>query len=358
GDSIGALWKNLFGEGIHIDFAHRTFKWLSDSENMAHVHCVIVAFSKAPNPNSKKIFDGDNFTIATNINAYLVNGENIFIESRNKPLFSVPKMIYGNKPADGGNLIIEADDLDVFLRDEPAAEKFIHPLLGADEFINGKKRYCLWLVDVPDKTWRKFPLVAEHVEAVKNFRLSSIAAGIRKFAAKPSIFAQVTQPEGVDFILVPRVSSERRRYIPIDFVGKEVKVTDAVQIIPDAQIYHFGILTSSIHMAWTRATCGRLESRYRYSAQIVYNNFPWPTPSNSQRRLIEESAQKILDVRKNFSSRTFASLYDENTMPDELRSAHKWNDYNVALAYGFEKFLDDEPKIVSELMKLYKRLTS
>ncbi|MBR2520125.1 MAG: class I SAM-dependent DNA methyltransferase [Selenomonadaceae bacterium] len=221
GETAPRMWKNLFEDGIHIDFAYRTFKWLSDSENMAHVHCVIVGFSKAPNPKLKKIFDGEKILKPTNINAYLFDAPNIFVDSRNKPLCSVPKMIYGNKPADGGNLIIEADDLDNFLRDEPAAEKFIHPLLGAVEFINGQKRYVLWLVDMTLDEIKKFPLVAERVEAVKNFRLSSIAAGIRKFAKTPSIFAQVTQPEGVDFILVPRVSSERRRYIPIGFIKKK-----------------------------------------------------------------------------------------------------------------------------------------
>ena len=358
GEQVAYLWKNLFDGGIHIDFAYRTFKWLSDSENMAHVHCVVVGFSKSNNSKPKKIFDGDKIIDATNINAYLIDGENIFLKSRRKHIQSdVPKMVYGNKPVDDGNLIIEAEDLDNFLRDEPAAEKFIRFYLGADEFIDGKKRYCLWFVDTPLDEIKKFPLCWERVQNVVSCRLASTKSATREDSATPHIFQEIRQPTS-DYFFVPRHSSENRDYIPMGFVSPNIIASDAAQIIPDAQIYHFGILTSSIHMAWMRTTCGRLESRYRYSKDIVYNNFPWCEVSARQKRMIEQSAQNILDVRKQFPDWTFAKLYNEDTMPPELRLAHKSNDYAVALAYGFEKFLDDEPRIVAELMKLYKCLTS
>ena len=357
GDSIGALWKNLFGEGIHIDFAHRTFKWLSDSDNPAHVHCVVVGFSRARNRKPKKIFDGDNFTIATNINPYLVDDENIFVESRNEPLCDVPEIGIGNKPIDDGNYLFTPDELEIFLRDEPAAKKFFRPWYGAEEFIKGKKRYCLWLGNLSDAEIDSMPLCRERVENVRRYRLASKSPGTRQIADKPTRFHVENFPHG-KFLVMAKTSSGERQYIPMGFMDDSVLCSDKVFILPDAQIYHFGILTSSIHMAWMRMTNCPLGTSYSYSIAIVYNNFPWPTPSPAQKRLIEESAQKILDVRKEFSDWTFAKLYDEDTMPAELRWAHKSNDYAVALAYGFEKFLNDEPKIVSELMKLYKRLTS
>ena len=322
------------------------------------MHCVIVGFSAAPNDKPKIIFDGDKKIFANNLNAYLLDAPNILVESRSKPLCNVPPMIYGNKPADGGNFFLTAESREDFIKREPNAEKYIRQILGADEFINGKLRYCLWLVDCPPNELRRMPLVYQRVKNVRDVRLASKAEAIRKFADVPTRFAQVTQPEGFDFILIPRVSSERRRYVPMGFISREVKVTDAVQIIPSAQVYHFGVLTSSIHMAWMRAVAGRLKSDYRYSGSVVYNNFPWCEPTAEQKNLIEQSAQKILDARKNYPHATLADLYDELTMPSDLRDAHKKNDRAVAAAYGFENFLDDEPKIVAELMKLYERLTN
>ena len=357
GESIGALWKNLFAAGIHIDFAHKTFKWLSDSEHMAHVHCVIVAFSVAKNQKPKKIFDGENVTVARNINAYLIDGENIFVESRNEPIQDgVPKINFGSMPNDSGNLIVEADELDDLMRDEPAVEKFIRPYLGAEEFINGKKRYCLWLVNVPDSEIEKMPLVAERVKKVFRHRSSSNRAATRKLAETPALFAEIRQPT-TNYLLIPVTSSERRRYIPMGFLPPNVIGNSQAQLIPDATTYDFGVLTSSVHMAWMRQVAGRLKSDYRYSAQIVYNNFPWPKPTADGREWIELTTQKILDVRKKFSDWSFAKLYDEETMPKELYNAHLMNDTAVALAYGFEKFLHDEPRIVAELMKLYAALT-
>ena len=357
GEQCADVWKILYEKfNVHIDFAHRTFKWLSDSENMAHVHCVVVGFSTAPNVKPKKIFDDDKVSIADNINFYLTDGENVFVEAHTNHIQKgVPKMTTGNRPADGGKLIIEAEDLDYFLNHEPAAKKYIRPLLGADEFIKGKRRYCLWLKDFPLDEIKKFPLIDERVEACRQDRLKG-ALDRQKLAATPHLFRETLNPKTC--VVIPKVSSERRFYVPIDFVSNEIILTDLLFIVPDAEIYHFGILTSSIHMAWMRTVAGRLESRYRYSKDIVYNNFPWCEVTARQRRLIERSAQNILDVRKDFPDWTFAKLYDETTMPDELRSAHKWNDFNVALAYGFEEFVDDEAKVVAELMKLYKALTS
>ena len=325
---------------------------------MAHVHCVVVGFSTAPNLKPKKIFDDNKVSIAQNINAYLVDGEDIFVESRPNHLQDfVPKMIYGNMPIDGGYYLFMPEEMDDFIKREPASEKYFKPWLGADEFIKGKRRYCLLLKDLPLDEIKKMPLCWERVEAVRKYRSISKRAGTRKLANTPIKFHFENFPRG-NYILVPRVSSERRRYVPMGFMSPNVIASDATLIIPDAEIYHFGILTSSIHMAWMRTVAGRLESRYRYSKDIVYNNFPWCEVTARQRRLIERSAQNILDVRKDFPDWTFAKLYDETTMPDELRSAHKWNDFNVALAYGFEEFVDDEAKVVAELMKLYKALTS
>ncbi len=357
GDSIGALWKNLFGEGIHIDFAHRTFKWLSDSDNPAHVHCVVVGFSKAPNSKQKIIFDGEEFIEAENINAYLIDGENVFVESRNEPLCAVPEIGIGNKPIDDGNYLFTPDELEDFLKREPAAEKFIHPWYGADEFIKGKKRYCLWLGDLSDAEIDSMPLCRERVEKVRAYRLASKSPGTRQIANTPTKFHVENFPHG-KFLVMAKTSSGERQYIPMGFMDDSVLCSDKVFILPDAQIYHFGILTSSIHMAWMRMTNCPLGTSYSYSIGIVYNNFPWPKVDERQRNLIERAAQEILDVRKDFQTWTFAKLYNEDTMPPELRWAHNANDYAVALAYGFEKFYQDEPKVVAALMKLYKRLTN
>ncbi len=358
GDSVGTLWKRLFAEGVHIDFAHRTFKWLSDSENQAHVHCIVVGFSCVPNDKPKLLIDGNKVTVADNINAYLVDGENIFVESRpNHIQAGVPVIGIGNKPIDGGNYLFTPEEMEDFIRAEPAAEKYFRPWFGAEEFIKGKLRYCLLLKDVPLEEIRAMPLCWERVEAVRRYRLQSKSPGTRKLADKPTRFHVENFPRG-NYIAIPKTSSERRRYIPIGFMNDSVVCADSLRLVASAQIYHFGILTSSIHMAWTRATCGRMKSDYSYSNNVVYNNFYWKPPTPEHRQMIEETAQKILEVRAEFSSWTYAKLYNEETMPDSLRLAHKSNDYAVAIAYGFDKFLDDEAAIVAKLMKEYKRLTS
>ena len=356
GETVTRLWKNLFAAGNHIDFAHRTFIWNSESTQKAHVHCVIVGFSSAHNIKPKIIFDGDKKISAANINAYLLDAPDIFVDSRPNHIQDfVPPMKYGNKPVDGGNFLFTPDELAEFLKREPAAEKYIRQILGADEFINGKLRYCLWLVDCPPNELKSMPLVYERIKNVREFRLASKNAVTRKLADKPTQFFHINQPEGVDYLLIPRVSSEHRKYVPIGFMSGDIKVTDLVNIVPKATKYEFGVLTSSLHMTWLRTVGGRLKSDYRYSKDVVYNNFIWVEPTDKQKNAIEASAQLILDIRAKFPDSSLAELYDEITMPYELREAHKKNDLAVAKAYGLENILDDEPKIAVELLKRYER---
>ena len=355
GEQALDVWKFILSRcDIHIDFAHRTFRWESESPDMAHVHCVVIGFSTAPNPKPKKIFTGKDFVVAQNINFYLLDGKTIFIESRALPLCPVPHMTTGNRPADGGALIIEAKDYADFISREPAAKKFIKRLIGSEEFINGKLRYCLWLVDATPAEIRRLKLVYERVKLCRENRLNG-APDRQKLAETPHLFRETKNPDS--FIIIPATSSERRRYIPIGFLNSDFIVSNSALMIPDATIYHFGVLTSSIHMAWVRVTCGRLRNDYRYSKDVVYNNFIWASATPAQKKAIETTAQAILDVRKKYPDSTFADLYDEVTMPRDLREAHRENDRAVAKAYGFEKILDDEAAIVAELFDMYDALT-
>lgn len=354
GETVSRFWDFLPDD--IINFAYRTFVWDSEASIKAQVHCVIIGFAKF-HRQRKLIYNGDAVSEATNINAYLVNGENILVRSRNKPLCSVPKMIYGNKPADGGYLIIDDEDYEDFIKKDPASIPFIKPLLGASEYIKGKRRWCLWLVGVSPADIKKSPLTMERVRQCKLSREASIAAGIRKFADTPTLFAQRTQPTDKDFVIVPRVSSQTRKYVPMGFVQAGTIVTDRVQIIPDATLYEFGIIISNVHMAWMRAVCMRMKSDYSYSKDVVYNNFPWPAPTDAQKAKIEQTAQAILDARALYPDASLADLYDETTMPPELRKAHQQNDKAVMVAYGFWGKLNSEPACVSELMKMYQELT-
>lgn len=356
GETVARLWPLL---QVKINFAHRTFIWNSEANDKAQVHCVIIGFATFDR-KKKILFEGLQLNTVQNINPYLVDGPNIIVTSRNKPLCNVTKMVYGNKPADGGNLIIEANDYEEFIQKDPNAKKFIRPLLGAAEYLHNKKRWCIWLEGVSPAEIKKCPLIMQRITKCKESRENSKAAGIRKFAATPTLFAQRTQPMGVDYILIPRVSSERRRYIPMGFLNSNVIVTDAVQIVPNATIYEFGVLTSTIHMNWMRAVAGRLKSDYRYSKDIVYNNFPWPKPTDEPRAKIEETAQGILDARALYPDASLADLYDEVTMPPELRIAHVRNDQAVAVAYGLNKNSPEfksESACVAMLMKMYQNLT-
>lgn len=359
GDSVATLWKPLMQQGVHIDFAHRTFRWDSESTTKAHVHCVIIGFSIAENSKPKIIYDGEQSKEAKNINAYLIDGDNVFVESRQRPICDVPEIGIGNKPIDGGNYLFTADEKTEFIKREPKAERFFRPWYGAEEFINNRSRYCLWLGDCTPDELRSMPLCLERVKAVREMRLKSKSAGTVKLADRPTRFHVENMPKGT-YIIIPRVSSERRRYTPLGFLEPENLCSDATHIIPSATLYHFGILTSNVHMAWMRAVCGRLKSDYRYSKDVVYNNFPWPSPTAEQRARIEQTARAILDARALYPSSSLADLYDETTMPPELRTAHQANDRAVCAAYGWRKgdaAYDSETGCVAELMRLYKKLS-
>lgn len=356
GEQVAGVWKPLYDRfGIHIDFAHRTFRWDSEASEKAHVHCVIVGFSVSANTGPKYLYATERFQIVENINPYLIDAPSIFIENRNKPLCNVPYMTTGNRPADGGHLIIEEDEYDEFLAKEPGAAPYIKKLIGAVEFINNKKRWCLWLVGVSPAELRKLPKVMERVQACKEDRKNSPDAGRQKLAERPTLFRETNNPD--TFIVIPAVSSERRRYVPMGFLDKSTIATNLVTIIPDATLYHFGVLTSNVHMAWMRAVCGRLKSDYRYSKDIVYNNFPWPTPTEEQKAKIEQTAQAILDARALYPDCSLADLYDEVIMPPELRKAHQQNDRAVMQAYGFDIKTTTEASCVAALMKMYKEMT-
>lgn len=265
-------------------------------------------------------------------------------------------MNFGNQPRDGGNFVLTPEEKTELLKKDPTIRKFIHPYIGAEEFINGKERYCLWLKEANPAEIKNSRILYERVEAVKRFRLSSKAKTTNGYAKVPALFAQITQPDGVDFLIVPSVSSEKRQYIPIGFANAEIISSNAVQIVPNATLYHFGVLTSSVHMAWMRVVAGRLKSDYRYSKEIVYNTFPWCNPTEKQKAKIEATAQQILDVRSKYPECSFAVLYDETTMPPELRKAHRENDKAVMQLYGFDPKMS-ESEIVAELFRMYERLT-
>ena len=375
GETVGRMWEHL---DVYINFAWPTFRWDNEASEKAHVHCVIIGFSHKEREH-KYLYDDSGAHECKNINAYLTDAPNVIVSSRSKSLCDVPQMIYGNKPADGGNLIFTKSECEDFLRREPKARQWMHALIGGTELINNKPklndklRYTLWLDGISPSELRSMPLIMERVAACKQARLGSPAAAIRKFAEIPHLYAQRTQPniprldeEGRPILqgeqdnfnlLVPRVSSERRRYLPMGYIAKDVITNDQVQIIPDATLYHFGILESNVHMAWMRAVCGRLKSDYRYSKDVVYNNFPWPNPTEEQKSKIEQTAQAILDARALYPDSSLADLYDELTMPVELRKAHQENDRAVMQAYGFPIKTMTESQCVAELFKLYQKLT-
>ena len=356
GEQVAILWKPLFDLGVEIDFAYRTFRWDSESNDKAAVHCVIIGFSLSGSLKKQKIiYNGNQQIIAKNINAYLLDAPNAFISNSKKPICNVSEIRKGNQPTDGGNLIIEASELDEFLQKEPNAQPYIKQLIGAEEYINNKKRYCLWLVNVSPSKLRSMPLVMERIQRVKEMRLASSDLGTRKKAETPHLFRETNNPE--HYIFIPSTSSERRKYIPLGFLDDSIIPTNAALIIPHADLYMFGVLTSSVHMAWMRAVAGRLEMRYRYSKDIVYNNFIWCNANEEQRQKIEQTAQAILDARAKFPDSSLADLYDERIMPVELRTAHKNNDQAVLAAYNLPKNITEE-EIVAFLMQEYQKRTS
>ena len=353
GEQVVAIWKPIIERfSMHFNFAWQSFVWNSESNSKAHVHCVIIGFShkdKMP----KKIFHGHTHTESEELNSYLLPAPMIFIENRTKPLCQVPQMMAGNRPADGGALIIEAEDYDEFLSKEPNAKQYIKRFMGAEEYIKNKKRYCLWLPGVTPREIKSMPLVLERVKKCRENRLMG-AADRKKLADTPALFREQNNPE--KFVLVPYTSSENRRYIPMGFLNGDIIASDAARIISDATLYHYGVLNSNVHMSWMRAVAGRLKSDYRYSKNIVYNNFPWATPTEAQKAKIEKTAQGILDARAKYPDSSLADLYDEVLMPPELRKAHQANDRAVMEAYGFWGKLNTESECVAQLMKMYQKL--
>ncbi len=363
GEQTNTFWNPVGTNlGIRINFAHRTFKWRNEAKGNAAVFCVIVGFATFDKP-AKRIFEYEDINAephevqAKNINAYLVDARDLFIQNRSIPICSVPKMSFGSMPRDGGNLIFSLAEKKEFLISEPLAGKWIRPYTGAQEFINGYVRYCLWLMDIKPDELQKLPKVLERVERVREFRLASNAASTRKFAQTPTLFCQVAQPS-TSYLIVPRVSSERRKFIPIGYLESNVIANDQVLTVPKATLFHFGVLTSSMHMAWVRTLCGRLKSDYRYSKDIVYNNFPWPQdPTVKQITAIENAAQKVLDARSEFSNSSLADLYDPRTMPPVLVRAHNELDKAVDLAYRPHPFTSEANRMVF-LFELYEQYTA
>lgn len=356
GEQVAILWKTLFEQGVHIDFAHRTFRWDSESNSKAQVHCVIVGFSLINHNSPKKIYDNGAEKIVKNINGYLVEADDVIIESRSKPISDVPLIGMGNQPIDDGNYLFTPEEKDNFILCEPQSEQFFHPWMGAKEFINGSFRYCLWLGECSPRQLRSMPECLKRVEAVRSYRLSSKRKSTLKLADSPTRFQTENMPQ-TNYIVIPEVSSERRKYIPIGFMTPNTLCSNKLRLVPNASLFHFGILTSNVHMAWVRAVCGRLKSDYDYSGNIVYNNFPWCNPTAEQKAKIEKTAQAILDARALYPDSSLADLYDELTMPPELRKAHQANDRAVMEAYGFWGKLNTESECVAELMKMYQRLT-
>ncbi len=371
GEQVAAIWKPLFEQyDIHFDFAYRTFRWDSEADIKAHVHCVIIGFSSSISPaldagksllgasgvRPKRIYISDMQSIpSSNINGYLMDAPDVFIEKRTNPLCDVPPFVRGCQPTDDGNFILTEEEKLELLQKEPQAVPFIRPFMMGKDFINRKPRYCLWLQGANPTLLRQCPMVLERVKKVREFRLKSTKAATRLKADTPTLFDEIREPQS-NYIALPKVSSENRRYIPMDYLSQDIIPGDKLFCMQGASLFHFGVLTSNVHNAWMRATCGRLEMRYSYSNTIVYNNFPWCEPTAEQKAKIEQTAQAILDARAKYPDSSLADLYDEVTMPPELRKAHQENDRAVMAAYGFSTKMS-ESECVAELFKMYQVLT-
>lgn len=353
GEQVPILWEDLFNEGVRINFAYRTFTWNSEAKGKASVHCVIIGFSTFDR-KKKIIFEGERYRIVDKINGYLVNADNVFIKLRGKARSDMPKLVQGNKPWDGGYLILSSAERKQLISKYPSVEKLIRRYIGSNEFINKKERYCLWLKGVSPAEYRNIPEVMERLAGVAETRRKTKTVAVQAQAETPMLFSQIRQPDS-NYILVPETSSSNRKYIPIGFMDKNVIASNSTLVATNATLYLFGVLTSNVHMAWMRTVCGRLKSDYRYSPSI-YNNFPWPTPTEGQKAKIEKTAQEILNARELYTNSSLADLYDELTMPPELRKAHQNNDRAVMEAYGFSVKNMTESMCVAELMKLYQDL--
>lgn len=358
GEQVAPLWQPLMEHyHVRILFAWKTFQWFNKADEMAHVHCVVVGFYESKRRKNKPhtIYEEQKAPVkAEHINAYLLDAENLFVVNRGQPLCPVPQMGIGNKPIDDGNYLFTEQEMQEFIRREPAAQKYFHPWYGAEEFINGKPRYCLWLGNCEPQELRKMPLSMKRVQAVITFRQQSSSEQTRQLAQTPRRFHVENMPQQ-SFMLVPRVSSENRDYVPMGFLEPECLASDAIQILPDVKMWHFGVLESRLHMAWMRVVCGRLKSDYRYSAGIVYNNFPWAELTDGQKLAIGATAQAIIEVRNRYPEASLADLYDRSSMPDDLLHAHWENDRVVAEAFGISSERTDE-EIAVELMRRSMRL--
>ena len=358
GEQVGVLWKWMLAEGVKIHFAHRTFRWSNEGKGLAAVHCVIICFGLLKTRRHLKIFDYPDIngepvrTRAKNINPYLVNAPNLVLERRNSPICNVPSMSKGNQPTDGGHLILSIEERNSFLTAFPKAAHLIKRLIGAKEFLHSEKRYCLWLVNASQNELNRYPFILERIEKCRRFRAEEgVASDTKALAETPTVFRETRNPES--YVIIPSVSSEKRAYVPFGFETSETIATNLCLVINDATLYHFGILTSTMHNAWMKAVCGRLESRYRYSAGIVYNNFPWPqSATEKQTKDVEKRAQKVLDVRKGHEGKTLAWMYNPETMPNDLRDAHNALDAAVDACYGYGGGKDDTAR-VAYLFGLY-----
>ncbi|MBQ7502673.1 class I SAM-dependent DNA methyltransferase [bacterium] len=358
GEQTAAVWKPLYERfKVRIDFACQTFKWSGESAQGAQVHCVIIGFSCAENQKLKRLFADGRSYAAENINFYLLDGDNIFIESRKAPICCVSAMSHGGKPVEGGFLILTEAEKDGLLKDEPQAAVFIRPFMMGKDFIDRKSRYCLWLHGVEAEALDNCPLVRERTERVREYRRRSPKAATRRKAETPMLFDEISECAS-GYIAMPKVSSGLRRYIPVDCLPPEVIPGDSLFFIPGVGMYELGILSSSMHMAWTRAFCGRLKSDYNYSNSVVYNNFPWPDPTEAQKAAVEEAARAILAARALYPQSSFAELYDDQIMPNELRRAHQLNDKAVMAAYGLSAGEAEESVCLAHLMGRYQKLTA
>lgn len=354
GEQATTLWKKVFEHGAHIDFAHRTFQWDSEASLKAHVHCVIIGFSYVH--SIKRIYDSGRMTEVKNINGYLLDAPTIIIEERSQPICNVPAIVRGSQATDNGLYLFTSEEKQEFLKHEPQSEKYFKRFMMGREFINNIERWCLWMPEISPVELKKCPKILQRVQQVKEFRLSSKNTQTKQSANVPWRFGQYRAP-AEHFIAFAKVSSERRRYIPFGFLTNDIIPGDKLFTIPNATLYMFGVLTSNVHMAWMRTICGRMKSDYSYSTTIVYNNFPWCNPTPEQKAKIEQTAQMILDARAKYPDCSLADLYDETTMPPELRKAHQLNDKVVMQAYGFDYKTMTESECVAELMKMYKELT-
>ena len=362
GEQVGVLWEELFRRyGLKIIFAYRTFPWKSEARGRAHVHVVIIAFANH-DTERKAIYESnaadDTVTVTpvNNISPYLVQGSDTVVKSKSRPIAPAPSFAFGSMANDGGHLMLNDDERDQAIQAEPGVKRFIRRIIGSDEFLYDVRRWCLWLVDVAPHEILGSELIHTRVEMVREKRLASPRETTQELARTPALFGEIRQPHS-RYLAIPKTSSELRTYIPIAFCEADIIANTEIFTSPDANLYHFGVLTSAMHMAWVRLVCGRLESRYRYSTTLVYNNYPWPADSEQQRSRVEQEAQAVLDARARFPESNLAELYDPLSMPPDLLRAHERLDRAVDRCYRREAF-DTDRQRVEFLFAMYEHLAA